>query len=586
MIRFKKPFIYLFIIFSFISLMLCGCIHNKNTAAPPNKTCKVFDSYTKKYFDSNVKSNGLNLHFLLSKDTDYTDVNMSLGDYSYNSMKAGQSFYINQINLLKKIDYNCLDASRQLTYDVLMDYLKSHLDYADLCLCTQDLSETCGVQTQLPIIFSEYEFYNETDIKNYLTLLKSVFPFYKQICEFQKLKAENNSFSGTASCDGVVHQCENFLNNNNLKRNLLNTSFHNRIDNVSFLNESQKQSYKNQNETIIKQNIFPAYQLIIDTMNSLKENGFCKNNNGLCYLKNGKDYYEYLVKNNTGSSLSVMEIKSMIQNQIVSDMKQLYSLISLYPELENNISKTQNLTDAGQILGDLEHKYTKDFSSVSPLKYSLKTVDESLRNASSPAFYIAPPLDNPDSNLVYINPKKTTDDLYTILAHEGIPGHLYQNAYFSSTKPDPVRHLLDFGGYSEGWAVYAELLSYHYQYDNEPLAKAMNYNASYSLALYCLCDIGVNYEGWTPKKLEHFLKNYNIEDAVFCKNIFNEVIENPANYLKYYVGYLEILKTKKNVMLKTGADFDLKKFHNALLTIGPAGFDVINKWIMYYYNLQ
>lgn len=586
MIHLKHFLIRPAIVFMLAITLLCGCGTGKNKNEPLNKTCRTFDSYTKKYFDDSVKNNGLNLHFLISKMTDYSDVNMSLGDYSYETMKAGQAFYINRLKALKKINYHLLDASRKLTYDVLADYLKSHLDFADLCLCCQDLSETSGIQAQLPIIFSEYEFQNEPDIQNYLTLLKSVSPYYKQICDFQKLKAKNNCFISTASCDAVIRQCRDFLNHDDIKKNLLYTSFNNRLDRVSFLKDSQKQSYKQQNESILKNSVFPAYQLIIDTMTSLKEQEFCKNNNGLYYLKNGKDYYEYLVKNDTGSSLSVMEIKAMIQRQIISDLKQLNSLISLYPEFENNIPKLQNTTDAKQILKDLERKYSKDFSPVSSLKYSLKTVDRSLQDSLSPAFYIAPPLDNPDNNVVYINPTKASDDLYTTLAHEGIPGHLYQNAYFSLTNPDPVRHLLDYGGYSEGWAVYAEILSYHYQYDKEPVALAMSYQASYTLALYCLCDIGVNYEGWTLKKLRKFLENYNIEDATFCKNIFNEVIENPANYLKYYVGYLEILKTRKNVMLKTGADFNLKKFHNALLTIGPAGFDVINKWIMYYYNLQ
>ena len=93
----------------------------------------------------------------------------------------------------------------------------------------------------------------------------------------------------------------------------------------------------------------------------------------------------------------------------------------------------------------------------------LKTVDGILTAMSAPAFYMTPPMDANDSHTIYINPdtEKNTLDLYATLAHEGFPGHLYQTVYsqtaLSRRNAPLLQHLLYYGGFTEGWAVYAEL---------------------------------------------------------------------------------------------------------------------------------
>ena len=98
----------------------------------------------------------------------------------------------------------------------------------------------------------------------------------------------------------------------------------------------------------------------------------------------------------------------------------------------------------------------------------------------SPAFYMIPPIDNSGENVIYINPGHISDDLtlFTTLAHEGYPGHLYQTVYYSATKHPPIRDLLSFGGYTEGWATYCEMLSYYYSPLSHDMATLLQHNAS------------------------------------------------------------------------------------------------------------
>ena len=373
----------------------------------------------------------------------------------------------------------------------------------------------------------------------------------------------------------------------NIKNNLLYSSFESRISSTDFLSGSEKDEYINKNAALLESSVIPAYQLIISTLSDLKLKGFCKNEEGLCKLENGKAYYEYLVRSYTGSSKNVLEQKAMIQNQLAKDMRTMYSLLNVSPEIEEKLSSIKENKDKPEdILNRLSKKAAKDFPVEENYPFHVKYVDKSLEKHLSPAFYMSPPIDSDSKNMIYINnaSPNSSQSLFTTLAHEGIPGHMFQSNFFADTDSLPIRHLLNFGGYSEGWATYTELLSYHYEYDDNQLANAQACNSSYSLALYSLCDIGVNFEGWSRKDTIKFLSHYSIEDENVCNSIYEAVIEEPANYLQYYVGYLEIVELKNKVMEKYGSHFNLKRFHTAFLAMGPTSFDVAEKWICFFYE--
>ena len=104
-----------------------------------------------------------------------------------------------------------------------------------------------------------------------------------------------------------------------------------------------------------------------------------------------------------------------------------------------------------------------------------------------------PEIDNISENVIYLNEGYVRDDLsmFTTLAHEGYPGHLYQTVYYASGNPDPVRNLFSFGGYVEGWATYAEMCSYYLADIPKEQAVFLQKNASVMLGLYALADMGI-----------------------------------------------------------------------------------------------
>ncbi len=570
------------IVILLIAVVLGIFIYRDNVSDKPSNS--GFDAYTEGLFCSMLSSDTLSLHFYVKdpKAFGIKNLKQSFGDYSYSTMTQTQSYYIKEIESLCNYDYKSLSKNQQLTYDVLLDYFRRQLDFGDLCICSQSINSVTGVQAQLPILLSEYKFYSKKDIVNYLNLLKELPDYFDSICSFQKTKASNGYYMNKSSINSVISQCSEFERYDS--KNILCTSFKSKISKCKFLSSAQKKKYVEKNVDAFNKYIIPSYKKIISTMNYLKEKKYYCKNKGLCKFPSGRDYYEYLIKSIVGSDRDVNEIKTLIREQLISDMRILNDFFKNHKDLEGDFIKEKNYSNSyKQILKTLLRMSEHDFTKISGLNYSVKKVNKSLAPYLSPAFYLSSPIDS-DENIIYINESSNSgQDIFSLLAHEGIPGHMYQTEYFKRTKPPAIRHVINYGGYTEGWATYVEFLSYSYNYDNEVLADSLRANADFSLALYSLCDIGINYDGWSKKNVLKFLGNYGIDDEALAENIFEAVSQDPCNYLQYYLGYLEIENLKDYMKSLKGDNFSLKKFHNAFLKIGPASFPVVKKWLPYYY---
>lgn len=565
-----------FLIFAISTIIISNIISTDKIS----KTQKEFNRFTDSIFLSDVSANSFNLHFYLKNPTIYgiDDAPDIIGSINYNDMKNSESYYLNLINTLKKFNYDELNKEGQITYDILMHYLSTELAFPDVCLNYELLSPTVGIQAQLPVLLSQYTFDDEHDVVTYLKLLDSLPAYFDEILAFERVKSENGTFMSLQTADDIIAQCTSFIDGN---ASFLIETFNERIDKLPQLSKKQKSQYISTNNSAVENKILLAYQNLINGLASLKKS--CKNNLGLCYYENGKNYYQYLVASYTGSSRTITDIESMIKDRLHTDSVILAALTTdtdVYKDIVKH-SSSDNSTSPEKILKKLIEKMKTSFPPIASEHYTVSYVPKSLEDYLSPAFYLSPPIDDPHNNRIFINNSTnySGEDLFATLAHEGYPGHLYQTTYFSHSEPALIRHLLDFGGYTEGWATYVELYSYSFRYDKPDLVKALKASTSYSLALYCLADIGINYHGWSFEDTCSYFTSHGIDDKEIIKEIFDTMIAEPANYLQYYVGYLEILELKTKMKNLHGDNYTDLAFHTYILEMGPAPFEVLEKYI-------
>ena len=556
-------------------ITLSGCTWGQKAVS---ETREKFDAYMDELFKSEVTGNTLNLHYMLAYPEDYgiTDYEVSLGDYSLEKMEQGYESMEELKEELSKFDVSKLTEEQKLTYDVVMDYLDTELQAKDLVLYTEVLSPTTGYQSQLPVILAEYTFRTEQDIEDYLTLLAQMDDMFADIIEFEKQKSEEGLFMPDYAADAVIEQCSEFIADP--ENNYMIEVFNDKIDNFPDLSEEEKNAYKEENKTIITTEVVSGFEHLIDGLSSLKGTG--TNELGLCYYEEGTEYYEYLVRSVTGSDSSIEELQERTEELIEDNITEMAKIMIRNPEIEDMIMDYSfPITEPEAIMEDLQGKVSEDFPELPEVNYTIKYVHPSMQENMSPAFYLTTPIDDYENNVIYINEKYTGEDammdLYTTLAHEGYPGHLYQNVYANSNQMPLVRNLFSYQGYSEGWATYVEEYAYSISGLDEKLAEVLALNNATTLGLYAYIDMGIHYDGWERSDVMNYLSVYGLGDEEIADEIFETMVEEPANYLSYFVGYMEIMELREQAEEVLDDDFELKSFHEFLLDMGPASFYVI-----------
>lgn len=534
---------------------------------------RQFRTFTRSLFQTEVSANTISLHYTLRSPSDYgiADIPATYGSLSSDPVAAKASVR-NVLSSLQEFDPDTLSSENALTFKILDTYLKNASTGTDYLLYQEPLGPVSGIHTQLPVLLSEYSFYDTQDVETYLALLKETPSYFDSVIRFEQKKAASGLFMPDYQADSVLDTCQSFIDMG--KENYLVSTFNERIASLDLLPENKKDSFQKENMKLVTEEIYPAYQNLITAIKSLKGKGM--NEQGLSHFPYGKKYYEYLVRQTTGCNESISRLRLMTRAQILEDLSAMQKV--LFPaDAALTQASVLEQTSPDSMLDDLRSKITDTFPEIPDVDFQVKYVPESMQDYLSPAFYMIPAIDNLTENVIYINNGQTASglNLYTTLAHEGYPGHLYQTVYFSASEPDPIRSILDFCGYVEGWATYAEMMSYYLAPLPKTEASLLQKNSSVILGLYALADMGIHYDGWSVTDTVRFFSDYGINDPNAVQSVYKLIIGSPANYLKYYIGYLKFYELKKEMADALGNQFSQKEFHRAVLDVGPAPFEIV-----------
>ena len=566
---------------------LTGCSKGNETSQGGEKDQAKFDPFLEDPFRENVQSDSISLHYTLAHPENYgiTDMEPTLGEYSEESFRENLEDAKETLEELGQFDYESLTEAQQLSYDIMEHSLNTTIEGESYFLYDEVFSPTTGLQAQLPVLLVEYKFYSAKDVKDYLNILPCVKDYFEDILEVERRRSAAGLFLSDRAVDDIISQCEDFIKNPD--ENFMITTFAGRLSGLSDINEDERLAFEYENKRLVKEYVIPAYEEIISVLNELKGTG--KNEKGLCEFPEGKAYYEWLVKNNTGSDWSISKMKTELEKTVQEGIARIQLAYTAEPSaLEQTASPEWPKTEPEEILSYLKEAIQVDYPPIEDTDYSVKYVDPSMQEHLSPAFFLTPALDDWGNLSIYINESEKNgnmDTLFTTLGHEGFPGHLYETVRFNQTNPAPIRQLLSFGGYSEGWATYAEYSTYEYAGFSESLTNLLKYNNMTVLAICGRIDIGINYDGWSLEDTYEYLAGYGLASTVEdADGIYWSSIEEPANTLDYIIGYLEFagLRSEAEKVWEkehAGEKFDAVAYHEKLLDLGPAPFEVLRKWM-------
>lgn len=547
--------------------------------SPAGKSTGSFSEFCTTLFREEMKSNTMNLHFTLKdpKAAGIDSYEITLGSLSGDS-PHNQARQLKKLSEeLKKYSHRSLKGKDRLTCRLLSDYISRQQNLAAYPYYDEPLTPSGGVTSQLPVLLAEYTFRNTRDIKDYLGLLSQMDTYFLGILDYEQKKADAGLFMSDEACLKVIEGCEVFTEHPD--DNFLIDTFSNRLNAMDGLTDTQKNAYLKQHSKVLSDHVIPAYSQMIKGLTMLLGRGH--NNWGLCNFPKGKAYYEAVVSADTGCDDSVEDLFSQIAKARREDLTFCQNLLENNPKLASQSPKPDAaLKEENAMLSRLQKEILTDFPAPPQTEVEICHVDPALSEYLAPAFYITAPIDDISHNRIYINDAKNDTDIYyfTTLAHEGYPGHLYQTICTSSYGAPEVLSLLNYPGYTEGWATYTEMQAFYYAGLDQDLASLLQHNQAATLSLYATADIGIHYFGWEKEKNAAFWSEYGVDDTATVKRITDLILEEPGNYLKYYVGYLKFRQMREQLALENKS-FSVSAFHEAILRTGPSPFSVLEETV-------
>lgn len=550
---------------------------------------KKFDRFLNSCFREYAAENTVTLHFKLSNPSAYgikTPVSPTYGDFSSDTLKKNCSRSKELLQKLYTFPTSSLTKKQKLTWQIFQDYLNESIMNEKYILYSSPLG-TNGLQSEIPVTLSEYRLDNEKNIKDYLSLVNQVPELFTQILDFEQERRNAGLISPSFVISDTIDQIDQFLNASE-ENNPLIQSFEDRLTEVESLSKDQKASYIANNRLLVTDKVLPAYKSLKTSLQAYTNDS--KNTSSkerLCEYKNGQDYYKFLLMSNVGTDFSPEDCITILEAQLKNTVKDISSLTAKNKDLYTEyLSATPALSAPKEIMNTLKNDSLIDFPEIKNISCQLKNVPDALSGTSACAFYLVPPIDSTKDNIIYINKSRVdSNELFSTLAHEGYPGHLYQTNYFLTTNPSPLRTFLHCAGYDEGWGTYAQLYSYNFiefknvdEQTTKQLRQLYRDNDLLSLSLSSLCDLYVNYKNYDENALANYLQTYGI-DKDSAQNLYRYVIENPTTYLSYSIGYYELDQLKQTMSDSLGKAFKISDFHEAVLNVGSCNFSILRQEI-------
>lgn len=529
-----------------------------------------FSDFEDELFQEMMSEDYTTLHFSLRDYQKYgiekPDVN--IGDASWDDYEDNVEDCDEYLKKLQSFDYDSLSETEQKDYRTIAFYLERNKELNSYPYFDWAFNSAEGVIDNLLTTFTEFVFYEKEDIDDYLATLASVPAYLDQCLENTKKQAAKGYFLTDAMLKATEDAIEKFVDKKD--DNELIKIFDENIDAFDGLSTEEKEAYKKKNREIVLNAYIPSYEKVAEELQKLK--GSRKADYNVSSLDGGSEYYAALARYKTSIDADVETILDICTQYIEKSVDELYDIMQNHSEVTE---ETLDFDSAEDVLSYLEG-HLDAFPVLDKVYYNVQYLDPSVANDSIVAYYLSPPVDDMRDNVIKINGDNVSDvlDLYTTLAHEGFPGHLYQTNYYIQQQPSLLRTQLTMMGYQEGWGMFAEGQALHVSGLSEYASEYQKINIELNYVLSAAVDLGVNGLGWSTKDVSKYLDRLDLNSSI-AKDLYDFATLQPGTILPYGVGIAMFELLEKKAKNALGNDFDQKAFNEVLLNDGNRPFEVV-----------
>ena len=529
-----------------------------------------------------------------------------LSDASVAAQQKQAAFVKHELDTLHAYDRATLDEGRQLSYDILEDFLATTVAGEPWLFHSYPLNPTAGEQSELPsFLLGQHPIDSAADVESFLSRLDQFGTRFEQILEGLNLREARGIRPPKFVVDKTLKQMREFIGKQP-EENVLYTGLAEKLAKLGDVDDAARKEFLARTAASINNTVYPAYGRLIENFEALAAR--VTENNGVWSLPDGAAYYAWCVRQQTTSTLSPDAIHDIGLAEVARIEGEMNALLVEQGYAEGSVGarvsalakearfkyvdgpgvREQVLADYQKIIDEIDAGLSPYFDVRPKLGVQVKAIP-AFKEASAPGAYYEPgALDGSRPGVFFANLRKVDEisryGMHTLAYHEAIPGHHFQIAIAQELKDVPVfRNVLPFNAYAEGWALYAERLAWELGFEKDPFDNLGRLQAEMFRAVRLVVDTGMHQKRWSREQaLAYLIEKTGMAEVEATAEIERYLVW-PGQALGYKLGMLKILELRERARTQLGDQFDLKEFHRVVLTPGsmplPVLEAVVDRWL-------
>ena len=499
--------------------------------------------------------------------------------------------------LEETINYELLDEQTKISYDLFVLNANEEIDNFKYRFHDYPINQMYGYQSYIPTFLQNYhQITDSSDAANYVKRVEGVAALIEQLLETLEIREEKNIIPPKFVFDHALRDIENVKEGSNVFEN-----FKSKVNALDTLQQAAKDELINDCEQAINTSYKPAYTSLKIYLEELQKKA--TDEAGVWKLPDGKDYYNHRLKHYTTTDMSADEIHKVGLEEVkrihgeMDDIREKVGFKGTLQEFFEFMRKEKKfyypntdqgrqdyLDKANEIIDAMKKKLPELFITLPKAELVVKRVEDYREQSAGKAFYNRAAVDGSRPAVYYANLYNMADmptyQMEALAYHEGVPGHHMQIAIAQELQGIPkFRKYGGFTAYVEGWGLYSEFTPKEMGFYEDPYSDFGRLAMELWRACRLVVDTGIHSKKWTREEgIEYYMSNTPNPPGDAVKMVERHIIY-AGQATAYKIGMLKILELRQKAKEELKDNFDIRQFHEVVLTNGPIPLSVLEKKI-------
>lgn len=518
--------------------------------------------------------------------------------------------------LQSSFDYDALDFEAKTSYDLWVYQYEQARDNFDFNVQEYVFEQMSGVHAQLPVILMNYHSVESlSEMEAYISRIEGVSRALGQQLEWAQDNAERGVRPPRYAYEFVMEASRGLITglpfddseDDSALWNDAKTKIENLVS-AGEIDEAAAEDLRTRAQAALENAFQPAYESLISWLET-DINNAPPEPVGVSALPNGTAFYNQMLRSYTTTDLTAAEIHQIgldeverlradmeaIKEQVgfEGDMAEFFQFVSTDERFfysNDDEGRQRFLNESTEYIENMKALLPDYFGILPKADLVVKRVEAFREQDGAAAHYFASSPDGSVPGVYYIhlsdmNANPITE-LEAVAYHEGLPGHHMQIAIARELESVPAfRSQAGFTAYTEGWALYTEVLAKEMGGYQDPYSDFGRLVSEMWRAVRLVVDTGIHAMGWSEQQAVDFFAN-NVSTPL--PSIVSEVRRYtvlPGQATSYKIGMLKILELRERAQEQLGDKFDIRDFHDVVLSGGSLPLAILERRVDNYISM-